>query len=232
VTFLSYPFSRYARVETALGLAYSEKERPLTSFYRRGMLATHWVSWIHDTSLWLPTGPIDGARRHLTVGLTMNLRRPGVENAYLLADARRYVRLGQRSALAVRVQGRFSDGPDPQVFLLGGPFGLRAYSWRSLYGTRTVLANLELRFPVLRGFLLAPAGMGALGFPGIQGAVFADTGQAWDDHRASGWLGSYGFGFRMGLAGVLVLRLDFARRTTFRAWPSRHYTSLHIGWDF
>ncbi len=229
---LSYPFSRYSRFETTLGVAYSEKEKPSIDLDRKGMLATHSVSWIHDTALWLPTGPIDGARRHVTLGLTMNLKRPGVENAYLLADARHYLRLAQRSALALRLQGRFSDGPDPQVFLLGGSHSLRGYSWRALHGSRTVLANAELRFPLLRTFVLVPAGVGALSFPGIQGAVFFDAARAWDEDRSGHWYGSYGLGFRMGLGGMLVLRLDLARRTDFEDWPSTRHTDFFIGWNY
>ncbi len=229
---LSYPFSRFTRAETALGLAYSEKDHPSAGLKRKGMLATHAVSWIHDTALWLPTGPIDGARRHLTLGVTMNLRRPGVENTYLLADARRYLRLGTYSALALRAQGRFSGGPDPQVFLLGGSLSLRGYPWGELYGTRAVLGNAELRFPLLRTFVLVPASVGAISFPGLQGALFFDAARAWEEDFPRDWRGSYGFGFRMGLGGLLVLRLDVAWRTDFEVWPDQHFTDFFIGWDF
>jgi hypothetical protein len=229
---LSYPFSRFERVETGMGLAYSEKDHPAAGIQRKGMLATHSVSWIHDTALWLPTGPIDGARRHLTLGLTMNLHRPGIENAYALADARHYLRLGTYSALALRAQGRFSEGPDPQVFLLGGPLSLRGYPWGALHGTRAVLGNAEVRIPLLRTFVLVPASVGAIAFPGIQGAVFFDAARAWDEDYSRGWRGSYGFGFRMGLGGMLVLRLDTAWRTTFELWPSHHFTEFFIGWDY
>ncbi len=229
---LSYPFSRFSRVETTFGLAFSEKEKPAAGFVRKGVLATHSISWIHDTSLWLHTGPIDGERKHVTLGMAMNLRRPGVEFVYLLADARRYLRLGHHSAMAFRLQGRLSDGPDPQIFLLGGTHSLRGYPRRALHGSGTVLANVELRFPMFRGFLLVPEGLGAIGLPGVQGALFLDAGRAWDDGRSDGWRGSYGLGFRMGLGGVLVLRLDFARRTDFDRWPNRDYTEFYLGWNY
>lgn len=229
---LSYPFSRFERVETGMGLAYSEKDHPSAEVTRKGMLATHSVSWIHDTALWLPTGPIDGARRHLTLGLTMNLRRPGVETAYALADARRYLRLGTYSALALRAQGRFSGGPDPQVFLLGGSHSLRGYPRAALHGTRALLGNVELRFPLLRTFVLVPAAVGAIAFPGLQGAAFFDAARAWEADHWQGWRGSYGFGFRMGLGGFLVLRLDLAWRTDFATWPNRRVTDFFIGWDY
>lgn len=229
---LTYPLCRFTRLETNFGLAFSEKEKPHTGLFRKAMLATQHVSWIHDTSLWLPMGPIDGMRRHLTLGLTMNLDRPGIENVLLLADARRYLRLGSRSALALRLQVRASGGPDPQGFLLGGSHSLRGYPWQCLHGTRSVLCNSEVRFPLLRGLLLVPAAVGPLSFPGIQGAVFFDAGRAWDDGRHGRWYGSYGFGFRMALGGFLVLRLDLARRTDFRVWPSTGHTEFFMGWNY
>jgi hypothetical protein len=229
---LSYPLSRFTRVETTFGLAYSEKEKPSVDLTRRGPIATHYVSWIHDTSLWEVTGPIDGSRQHLTLGLTMNLRRPGVENVLLLADARRYLRLARHAALAVRLQARASGGPDPQVFLLGGSTTLRGYPWRAFHGTKAVLANAELRVPILRRFMLDPAMVGPVAFPGIQGALFFDLGQTWYDTPPPRARGSYGIGFRMGLAGLLVLRLDLARLTNLHVWPHRTHTEFAVAWNY
>ncbi|MCK4302760.1 MAG: PD40 domain-containing protein [Candidatus Eisenbacteria sp.] len=229
---LSYPLSRFTRVENRLSLAYREKEKPTDDLHSYGMMASHYVSWIHDTSLWLPTGPIDGDRCHMTAGMTMNLNRPGLENMLLILDARRYLRLGHQACLALRGQARVSGGPDPQGFLLGGSHSLRGYPWRSLHGTRALLLNTEVRFPLIRGFLLVPAAVGPLSFPGIQGAVFFDVGQAWDGDWPRDWFGSYGIGFRMGLGGMLVLRLDLARRTDFNYWPSKRRTEFYIGWNY
>lgn len=229
---LSYPFSRFMRLETSLGLAYSEKNKPSTNVIRHAMITTHYFSWIYDTSLWRSTGPLDGERCHLTAGYTMNLRRPGVENWLLLADARRYFRIGQQATLALRLQGRFSDGPDPQVFLLGGSHSLRGYPWQDLHGTRSVLANAELRFPLLRGLLVDPIAIGPISFPGIEAALFTDAGQVWYSGWPDDWLGSYGVSFRMGLGGMMVLRLDMARRTDFHEWPSETHTEFFVGWDY
>lgn len=229
---LSYPLSRFTRLETAMGLAYSEKDKPSTGVMRHGAIFTHYLSWTHDTALWTDTGPIDGDRAHVTLGLTMNLRRPGVENVLLLADLRRYLRLAQTSALALRLQVRASGGPDPQVFLLGGAHSLRGYPWRELQGTRAALANSEVRFPVVRRFLIDPALIGPVYFPGVQGALFADAGNAWYRDWPERWRGSYGLGLRMGLGGFLVLRLDFARRTDFREWPRETHTEFFIGWNY
>ena len=162
----------------------------------------------------------------------MNLRRPGVENVLLLTDVRRYLRLGRHSALALRLQGRASGGPDPQVFLLGGAQTLRGYEWRQFHGTRSLLGNAELRVPLVRGFLIDPALIGPLAFPGIQGGLFFDLGQAWYRDWPARWYGSYGIGFRMGLGGMLVLRLDVARRTDLHRWPRESATEFFVGWNY
>jgi len=229
---LSYPFDRFHRVETSVSLAYSKKDWPSRDLRRRGVIATHYLSLVRDHSLWLPTGPIDGGRANLTVGLVMNLRRIAAENALAMVDLRRYFRLGLQSAYAVRLQGRVSHGPDPELFVLGGSNSFRGYSYRSFVGTRAVIFNQEVRFPILRGFALGLP-MGTVELPGIQGAVFFDAGQAWEDENVPDDLrGSYGLSFRMGLGGFLVLRYDMARRTDFHRWPAGVHNEFFVGWNY
>lgn len=87
-------------------------------------------------------------------------------------------------------------------------------------GSRVAFANTELRFPVLRrGF----AG-GYFGLPPIDGLVFYDAGLAWNQGQSVSWsplpgadtdatrsvLQSYGYGFRLNLFGLLILRWDYA----------------------
>ena len=62
--------------------------------------------------------------------------------------------------------------------------------------------------------------------------MFWDTGQAWDNDWPEAWYGSYGFGLRMGLGGVLVLRFDFARRTDFSLWPKATHRECFVGWNY
>jgi len=75
------------------------------------------------------------------------------------------------------VQGRVSSGADPQRFAMGGSYSLRGYGRRSIYGTRMYLANAEYRFPLFDRLVL---GIPPVELPGIEGAVFADAGNAWE----------------------------------------------------
>lgn len=228
---LRYPFSKFTRVESNASVAYGETDRTFSGFWRAGPLASHSLAWIHDTSLWLSTGPIDGQRVNLTAATTINLRQGGPENTLLLGEWNRYLRLGLLSCYAVRLQGRWSEGENPEVFLLGGSHSLRGWPRRGLNGKRTVLWNNEVRFPVMRGAVLGLP-PGDLELPGVQGAVFLDGGAAWSEGWPPPWRGSYGVGFRMGFGGFLVLRLDFARQTDFRDWSGSTRTEFYVGWNY
>ncbi len=229
--FLSYPLNRFERVETNVSVAHTDTDRPSNSFRRRGVVGTHTLSFVRDTSLWLSTGPIDGQRLHLTAGLEVNVEEGAPEATLLLGDYRRYFRLGLRSAYALRVQGRWSDGDNPEIYTLGGSHSLRVHPLRTLLGNRTLLVNHEVRFPLVRGFLLGLP-MGSIELPGIEGAVFADAATAWSRGPADDWLGAYGVGLRMGFGGVLVLRMDFGRRTDFTHWGRRTHSDFFVGWNY
>ncbi len=87
-------------------------------------------------------------------------------------------------------------------------------------GTRIAFANAEMRFPVLR------RGMAGtwFGLPPVEGLVFYDAGLAWNKGQSVTWsarpnadpqlqrsvLQSYGYGFRMNVFGILILRWDYA----------------------
>lgn len=228
---LRYPFSKFTRIESNASMAYGETDRLRTGFRRSGPLASHSVAWIRDTSLWLATGPIDGLRMNVTAGTTVDLHRGGPESALILGEWNRYLRLGLLSCYAVRLQGRWSDGDNPDVFLLGGSHSLRGWPHRGLNGKRTLLWNNEVRFPLMRGAVLGLP-PGDLELPGVQGAVFLDGGAAWSEGWPPPWVGSYGIGFRMGFGGFLVLRLDLAKRTDFRDWSGRTQTEFYVGWNY
>jgi hypothetical protein len=91
-----------------------------------------------------------------------------------------------------------------------------------LIGSRVAFANAELRFPILRRYGNRTNLLG--GLPPIDGLFFYDAGVAWskgqtptltrgenynvDTQRAL--LTSYGFGLRMNLFGIAIIRWDWA----------------------
>jgi hypothetical protein len=229
-TILIYPMSKFQRLEFVNGLAYAETKRESTGFERRGVVAQHSAAWIRDTSLWLPTGPIDGQRINFTLGGTLDLKRTRIESSLLLADYRRYFRLSTYSAYAIRTQGLFSGGPNPRTFFLGGSLDLRGYDRQEFQGRYSALVNQEVRLPLIQrlGFTLP---IGSIELPSIEGAAFTDAGSAWDTGHPD-WKGSLGLGLRMGFGGLLVGRLDIARRTDFKRIESGTHWNFFIGWDY
>ena len=74
---------------------------------------------------------------------------------------------------------------------------------RQLFGTRSFLLNNEIRFPLLEGVVLGFP-FGNIGLPGVQGALFADVGNAWDQSEGAfpRPFGSFGVGLRSSLGGL------------------------------
>jgi hypothetical protein len=108
----------------------------------------------------------------------------------LIGDGRAYVRLGRPVHLAVRVKGGGRVGgdaiPSQKLFYLGGLGTVRGHAYRSLYGDRHVLANIEYTF------LFDRLNHGAV--------LFYDAGTAWNsDHSRladSDMLQAVGIGFK------------------------------------
>jgi hypothetical protein len=268
----SYPLSKFRRFELQLGVGHSDRVdvedgfeagfiRPSTlipdrDLTRRGVLSNNYLSYVKDNALWLPTGPIDGERYNLSVGMVTCFvcsgpspvtgrtveRGAAAENWVALADYRRYLRLSLHSAYAMRAYGYISDGAIPGRSVLGGPQRMRGYPYYSLAGSRVLLLNQELRFPALTG-LAVGFPFGTLRLPGVEGALFTDMGSSWlDGQKADGLWGSYGGSARMSLGGALVLRMDVGRRFAKGSRPPvifsggenfrQTFVSFFVGFDY
>jgi len=229
---LGYPFSKFLRVEGSILVSRSDRSDYISNFSRKSYLVTNVFSLVKDNSLWLPTGPIDGERINLTIGITNDISRASTDNMTLQADIRKYFRTSLRSAYAVRLFGRISEGTLPERAFIGGSWTLRGYPRFSILGTRVVLINQELRFPLLNRLILRFP-FGDLSSPPIQGALFFDAGNAWDkDAGYPGLLGSFGLGARFSLGGPLVLRLDLARTTDFHSISHDTKVDFFFGYDY
>ena len=220
-TSFRYPFSRFSRVEGQLSIERSNRldliGGDIVEPRRIGWLFSNSLSFVHDNSLWLPTGPIDGQRMNVTAGLTNDVSNGQFDAWFGALDYRRYFRMGQQSALATRWFGYYAAGSRPRRLSIGGPLGLRGYPRIGrIAGSRAFLVSNEIRFPITH-FLSMGFPFGAIRFPGIQGAIFTDVGGAWNPHSffRRGVLGSAGLGLRMPLFFPIVLRLDFGYRFAF-----------------
>ncbi len=230
VGLISYPFSKFSRVELTTSLRYSKKDLGFGRRPREGMLVSNYVSYIYDNSLWDISGPIEGRRYNFTVGHTGSLKETRSLSRMGYADVRHYFRMGQSSAFANRLFGYASDGVDPQRAYLGGSWSFRGFKRNYWYSKNILFASNELRFPLVNDLVIGLP-FGAMAFRGIRGVLFFDVGSAWDDEWDQVY-GSFGTGFRVNLGYIVQLRFDFARTTDFETISPRTDFDFFFGWNF
>jgi hypothetical protein len=249
---LRYPFDRFRRIQAEAVFEHSERTdfdfpdgSPVPSgdgFTRKGWIASNFLSYVQDNSLWVPSGPIDGGRFRLTAGVSSDFSNSRFDSYLVNLDIRRYLRLGSRSAYAVRANGWYSGGDRPRRINIGGSLGLRGYPpYGRIVGSRAFLVNQEIRFPLL-SYLTFGTPLGGITFPELQGAFFFDLGKAWFREPSDrALLGSYGGSLRWALAPFLVLRMDIGRRFTdgnFDSYPldadqrDKSFVSFFFGYNY
>ena len=190
---------------------------------------------VYDNSFFGATSPILGQRYRLELG-----GNAGSLNYYTgLADYRRYWMPVRPFTVAGRILhfGRYGGGADDDrlfPLFLGYQGIMRGYdsgsfepaectasslrdcaAFNRLLGSRLLVGNLELRFPLFGVLGLGP---GYYGFLPIEAAFFGDAGVAWDREVEPELLGgdraavsSYGVALRMNLFGYAIVELDYVR---------------------
>lgn len=218
---LTYPFSRYQRVEvsTVWRRLVRDATFGLPSEAGNTWLASLYASFVHDNTLWDWNGPRRGWRWNLTLGESLDLMGRGFDRQTVQTDLRQYNELLPGTILALRAQWRASFGGDTEFFYLGGPNDFRGVDWFALRGEQTLLGNVELRVPLIDHLALGFP-FGGMSFPPIRGAVFHDVARItaasgitsvdapFNDER---WIGSFGASLMMTLFPPLVVRTDWAR---------------------
>jgi outer membrane protein assembly factor BamA len=198
-------------------------------------LASPSAALVFDTSSFGATSPVSGQRYRLEVAPTFG----SVQFNSMLADYRRYFMPVSFYTVAARVlhYGRYGGGgEDSRLFplFLGYPNLVRGYdvgTFRSndcrptaasecpefdrLMGSRLLVGNLELRFPLLRPFGARPGMYGPIP---VELAFFADGGVAWSRGDKPSFLGggrqgvgSAGVTLRANLLGFAIGEFDFSR---------------------
>ncbi len=229
---MSYPLTKFQRIEASVSLSNSNKDADLQLEDRKALLLSNSLQFVHDNSLWGPSGPLDGSRFSLTLAYTSDIQYSNVNYYSVIFDYRNYQRLSQRSAFASRFWLWYNGGKEARRFVLGGSWDLRGYPRWSIRGEKLWLTSQELRFPFLDALgVIFP--FGGVVFSSIRGAVFFDAGSAWDD-KYNQTYGSVGTGLRLNLGGVLVLRYDIGKRieNNFKRLQDGIFHQFFFGWDF
>jgi hypothetical protein len=191
---------------------------------------------VYDTSSFGATSPVLGQRYRLEAAPTFgDLTYTGV-----LADYRRYFMPIQFYTIAFRAMhyGRYgSSAEDPRLvpLFVGYPHLMRGYDIGTfeaqecppaadgrcpaldrLLGSRIAVANLELRFPLLRPFGVRRSMYGPIP---VEAALFADAGTAWDSgneqnpfYRSDArTVTSAGLALRVNALGFAVVQISYTR---------------------
>ena len=229
---LSYPLTQFQRIETSISLSNSFKEVIDGFDERKALLLSNSIAFVHDNSLWGPSGPIDGSRFKLTLAYTSDIQYSNANYYSIIADYRNYLRISDRSAFASRFWLFYNGGKESRRFVMGGSWDLRGYPRWSIRGEKLWLTSQELRFPFIDQ-VAVQFPFGGISFWSIRGALFFDAGSAWDD-RYTETLGSVGGGIRLNLGGILVLRYDIGKRieNNFTQFQSGLFYQFFFGWDF
>jgi hypothetical protein len=229
---LSYPLTKFERLETSVSLTNSDREVDGSIEARKALLLSNSIAFTHDNSLWGPSGPLDGSRFNVTLAFTSDIQYSNVNYYSVIADYRHYLRLSQRSAFASRFWIFYNDGKESRRFVMGGSWDLRGYPRWSIRGEKLWLTSQELRFPFIDQFAVQFP-FGGVSFWSIRGALFFDAGGAWDTQYIE-TLGSIGGGLRMNFGGVLVLRYDLGKRVenNFTTFQEGLFHQFFFGWDF
>jgi Tol biopolymer transport system component len=184
---------------------------------------------VYDSSLMGATGPVFGQSYRLEASPTF-----GTLNYYsLLADYRKYLMPVKPFTLAFRFMhyGRYGKGADDErlwPMFLGYDWYIRGYNWNSfsaqensfdmdrLFGSRMIVANFELRFPLFGALKI---GRGFYGVFPVDFLAFYDAGLAWDS-QVKPWfvaggirkpVSSAGFGLRVNVFGYAVLGINYVK---------------------
>ena len=229
---LIYPFSSFQRLEAEMDIANSDKELSNSFITRKSLLVTNTISFVHDNSIWVVTGPVDGSRFRFLLGYTSDVKYSNVNYYSIIADYRKYFRLGLRSSLATRAAIFINDGKEARRYFAGGSWDLRGWDRWSIRGEKMWLSSIELRFPLVDQFTINFPFFG-LSFFQIRGAAFFDAGAAWDkDYKET--LGSIGAGIRINLFNAFALRYDIGKKIEkdFTQLQPGLFYQFFFGWDF
>ncbi|GBD89223.1 translocation protein TolB [bacterium BMS3Abin03] len=229
---LNYPVSKFQRLEATVTLANSSKEVIENLIERKALLMTNTIAYVHDNSLWGPTGPIAGSRGLVILGYTSDIKYSNVNYFSVVADYRYYARVALTTLFAFRAAFFYNEGKEARRYVIGGSWDLRGYNRFSIRGTKVWFTSVEFRFPLIEKLTIKFPVL-SLGFFGIRGALFFDAAGAWDKEYTE-TLGSIGTGVRINVFRVLTLRYDIGKKieNNFTRFQDGLFYQFFFGWDF
>lgn len=204
--------------------------------------ASPYVAYVSDNALFGTTGPIFGHRYRTEIGTNFGTK----SWMSYIADLRRYdalvfsyltlathlyanVNVGNGETLFPQYIGQpqspaYIRGYDREAYVSSscGQIGTStSCSAAQLLGSRTALASVELRFPLIRRFDL---GFLPITLPPVDGLFFYDAGMAWSSAQSVSLtkpanydpstmrypLRSFGYGLRVNVFNIAIVKFDYS----------------------
>ena len=210
------------------------------------------LSYVNDNSIWQGGwfAPNNGSRFNFTFYGSTKYNNNALDLYTYVFDYRDYTKFLHDYVFAFRLSGGLSDGANRQFFFIGGTDGwinrqfnngtipivnvedyafltpvlpLRGFDYNAQNGTRFLLTNLEVRFPLVRYLIL---GALPVGFQNILGAAFIDMGSAWSN--TSEWQGFTTDASGSTVMNDLLVGTGFGARLFFLGFPLR----IDVAWRF
>jgi len=238
---VSYPISKFRRVEFVTTLNWSRKQIQTAEIDREALLLSNAVSLVHDNSLYWINGPIAGWRARGMVAYTTDVLYSNVSYYSLLGDIRFYTRITQAITWASRFMVGFNQGREARLWVMGGSWDIRGVGLFDVRGKKIWFTSQELRFPLVPAPAIHAPILEVFGISYLGGAIFADVAHAWNtgySHRqpeiyAGETIGALGAGLRLNLFGAFVLRWDigYRYRESFRFYD-KTFSQFFFGYNF
>jgi len=206
----SRPLDKFNRFDFGLGLMNISREnmdRPEEPKEGYTLLIPE-ISFTYDNSLWGYTAPNNGSRYEISFYASPKLWDKSLGFYTLEGDYRKYFKFWKSYNFIFRIAGGFSGGPNPGQFFIGGTenwinysfennnipidnvqdyaflnpiLPMRGYNYDAKRGSKYVITNFELRFPLIQYFLAGPL---PIFLQNITGTAFIDIGTAWNNNKS------------------------------------------------
>jgi Tol biopolymer transport system component len=237
---VSYPISKFRRVELRTSLNFSDKQIGIRGIDRQALLLSNAITLSHDNALYTMDGPVEGWRAAIMAAYTTDIHQSNVSYFTLYGDIRKYFRIGSRITFASRFMAGWNQGREARLFVFGGSWDLRGFGLYSVRGQKVWFMSHELRLPLVAAPSLIVPVLAPFGISNFRTALFFDAAHAWNqDYRrlqpqitAGETLGAAGIGFRLTIFGGFVLRYDLGYRYRRDFNVRQSFRQFFFGWDF
>ena len=219
---VSLPFSQYSRADLFVSTMIrtvdyvNDDEGPSNK-----KVNSAGISLVKDKLRWNIDEPCGGWATNLTVERAEKWLGGQERYTDAMLEHQFYIGFTRETVFSGRLFAGISTDTDRGNFLLGGFDTLRGYLGNEFYGDKSLIFNLELRWPLVSNLNILVWPYNWLLIKKIKAAIFTDNGMAWSepiDVKPTAQLkNSLGVGFRMHTflaeSMPLIIRFDIAWRT-------------------